>query len=109
MSGETTRGAARQSNFELFRIITMLLVIAHHYVVNSGIAAMDGPIFADPTAPRSLYLLLWGAWGKTGLNCFVLLSERCGDHKAMGCRFRRGNYNSDITLSGGDNRFSPCR
>ncbi len=67
-------GGSRQSNFELFRIITMLLVIAHHYVVNSGIAAIDGPIFADPTAPRSLYLLLWGAWGKTGINCFVLLS-----------------------------------
>ena len=68
------QGGIRQSNFELFRIITMLLVIAHHYVVNSGIAAAGGPIFADPTAPHSLYLLLWGGWGKTGINCFVLLS-----------------------------------
>ena len=78
MSEKTSRdglqGGTRQSNFELFRIITMLLVIAHHYVVNSGIAAADGPIFADPMAPRSLYLLLWGGWGKTGINCFVLLS-----------------------------------
>ena len=74
MSEKTPQGGIRQSNFELFRILTMLLIIAHHYVVNSGIAAADGPIFADPTAPRSLYLLLWGGWGKTGINCFVLLS-----------------------------------
>lgn len=27
----------RNSNLELMRIILMLLVIAHHYVVNSGV------------------------------------------------------------------------
>lgn len=27
----------RQSNLELFRIIMMLVIIAHHYVVNSGL------------------------------------------------------------------------
>ena len=27
----------RDSNFELFRIVLMLLIVAHHYVVNSGI------------------------------------------------------------------------
>ena len=64
----------RQSNFELFRILTMLLVIAHHYVVNSGIAAADGPIFENPTSLHALWILLWGGWGKTGINCFVLLS-----------------------------------
>ena len=74
MSEETNRSGVRQTSFELFRIITMLLVIAHHYVVNSGIAAADGPIFENPVSLRSLYLLLWGAWGKTGINCFVLLS-----------------------------------
>lgn len=65
----------RQSNFELFRILTMLLIIAHHYVVNSGIAAADGPIFQNPTSLHALYILLWGGWGKTGINCFVLLSS----------------------------------
>ena len=74
MSGRTTENGIRQSNFELFRILTMLLIIAHHYVVNSGIAAADGPIFANPTSLQSLYILLWGGWGKTGINCFVLLS-----------------------------------
>lgn len=27
----------RNSNIELYRIVLMLIIIAHHYVVNSGI------------------------------------------------------------------------
>lgn len=27
----------RDSNLELLRIITMLVIVAHHYVVNSGL------------------------------------------------------------------------
>ena len=27
----------RESNIELFRIIIMFLIVAHHYIVNSGI------------------------------------------------------------------------
>lgn len=64
----------RDSNLELYRIITMLLIIAHHYVVNSGLTAADGPIYADPLSWRSLFLLLLGAWGKIGINCFVLIT-----------------------------------
>ncbi len=64
----------RDSNLELFRIITMLLIVAHHYVVNSGLTAPDGPIFAEPLSSDSLYLLLIGAWGKIGINCFVLIT-----------------------------------
>ena len=30
----------RNTNLELFRVITMLLIIAHHYVVNSGVWEM---------------------------------------------------------------------
>ena len=60
----------RESNLELYRIIVMLLIVAHHYVVNSGLLSPQGPICLDPTAPKSLFLLLFGAWGKTGINCF---------------------------------------
>lgn len=70
----STRLSQRDSNLELFRCITMLLIIAHHYVVNSGLASMDGPIQADPCSWRSLFLLIFGAWGKTGINCFVLIT-----------------------------------
>lgn len=67
-------GGGRQSNIELFRIITMMLIVAHHYVVNSGLTVVDGPIYADPLSWRSLFLLIFGAWGKTGINCFVLIT-----------------------------------
>ena len=52
----------------------MLLIIAHHFVVNSGLTAADGPIYSDPLSWRSVFLLLFGAWGKTGINCFVLIT-----------------------------------
>ena len=58
----------RDSKLELYRIIVMLLIVAHHYVVSSGLTA-DGPIYTDPLSWRSLFLLLFGAWGKTGINC----------------------------------------
>ena len=66
--------AERNSSIELYRIITMLLIVAHHYVVNSGLAAADGPIYASPLSFHSVFLLELGAWGKTGINCFVLIT-----------------------------------
>lgn len=61
----------RESNLELFRIVTMLFIVAHHYVVNSGLWER---IYQDPMAPKSLFLLTFGAWGKTGINCFLLIT-----------------------------------
>ncbi len=69
-----TEKKTRESNIELFRIVTMLLIIAHHYVVNSGLTNIDGLIAADPLSWRSIFLLIFGAWGKTGINCFVLIT-----------------------------------
>ena len=31
------REGVRSSNIELFRILSMLMIVAHHYVVNSGL------------------------------------------------------------------------
>ena len=66
--------AQRNSNLELFRIITMLLIVAHHYVVNSGLAGAGSPMQTNPSSLRTVFLYLFGAWGKTGINCFVLIS-----------------------------------
>jgi hypothetical protein len=70
----TMRTIHRDSNLELFRCITMLLIVAHHYVVNSGLLAMDGPVWENPCSWKSLFLLSFGAFGKTGINCFVLIT-----------------------------------
>lgn len=64
----------RNSNIELFRIIIMLFIISHHYVVNSGLTAFDGAIYTHFLSWRSIFLLIFGAWGKTGINCFVLIT-----------------------------------
>ena len=63
--------AVRNSNLELYRIIVMLLIVAHHYVVNSGVLEIA---CENPTSLRSLYYYIFGAWGKVGINCFVLIT-----------------------------------
>ncbi len=65
-------GKVRDSSIELFRIITMLLIVAHHYVVNSGMS--DLITEGNALAGSSLFLLLFGWGGKTGINCFVLIT-----------------------------------
>lgn len=50
----------------------MILIVAHHFVVNSGLI---GLIPEQKISSLSTYtMLLFGAWGKTGINCFVMIS-----------------------------------
>lgn len=64
----------RQSNIELFRIITMILIIMHHYVVNSGLISPESPVFKDGFSFKPILFLIAGGWGKIGINCFVLIT-----------------------------------
>lgn len=64
-------GKSRYSNLELYRIIVMLLIVAHHYVVNSGVLES---MYEAPFTVNSTFLFLFGMWGKTGINCFVLIT-----------------------------------
>jgi len=61
----------RESNLELYRIILMLFIIAHHYVVNSGLIQV---IEQEPLTGKTIFYYIFGAWGKTGINCFVLIT-----------------------------------
>lgn len=49
----------------------MLLIVAHHYVVNSGLSEK---MYDDSFNMKLTYLYLWGMWGKTGINCFVFIT-----------------------------------
>lgn len=49
----------------------MLLIVAHHYIVNSGLIQH---IQENGSIVNSGAMLLFGAWGKTGINCFVLIT-----------------------------------
>ena len=61
----------RQSNFELYRIILMILIVAHHYVVNSGLIQV---LTSEGLSVKSAAFLCFGMWGKTAINSFVLIT-----------------------------------
>ncbi len=62
----------RDSNLELFRIIVMLTIVAHHYVVNSGVINII--LENNITSLKSIFLLIFGMGGKIGINCFILIT-----------------------------------
>lgn len=71
INGNNFRGV-RNSNIELFRIISMLIIVAHHYVVNSGL--LDCVNAQSFLGLKDYFLLLFGWGGKTAINCFVLIT-----------------------------------
>ena len=67
----THREKGRFSNLELYRIICMLMIVAHHYVVNSELII---PMRQNPDTSNTIFLFLFGFWGKTGTNCFLMIT-----------------------------------
>lgn len=62
----------RSSNIELMRILLMFFIIAHHSIVNSGIlSSLDSSVTLSANA---VVLRLWGMWGKTCINAFVMVT-----------------------------------
>ncbi|MDE6311410.1 MAG: acyltransferase [Muribaculaceae bacterium] len=49
----------------------MLLIVAHHYVVNSGLYGMLKGVDLNLSV---LSMYIFGAWGKTGINCFIMIT-----------------------------------
>lgn len=70
MSSTVTNEEHRYSNLELFRIVAMLFIVAHHYVVLSALPE----VLAADTGIKAYIMTVFGAWGKTGINCFVLIT-----------------------------------
>lgn len=71
MQYQPTTTPMRNSNLELFRIIAMLGIVAHHYVVNSGLLEI---MEAHLSSWHTYFLFIFGMWGKIGINCFVLIT-----------------------------------
>jgi len=68
---QSTGPQLRNSNIELLRIVAMFFIVAHHAVWNSGVT----DVYDWNALPaRMQFLQLWSAWGKTGINVFVLIS-----------------------------------
>lgn len=60
----------RKSNIELLRIVLMLAIIASHYVVSSNLM----PVAESSVSAKNFFLLAVSAFGKTCINCFVLIT-----------------------------------
>ena len=77
------------------------MIVMHHYVVNSGLLS---EMCAAPTSFKSIYLFLMGMWGKTIINCFVLITgyfmctSRITLHKFVKLLFQLVFYNLGIGL-----------
>jgi len=52
----------------------MVMIVMYHYVVNSGLNDEDGPLSLNGMVPNSIYLWLFGMWGKVGINCFMMIT-----------------------------------
>lgn len=50
----------------------MACIIAHHYIVNSGI--IGNVLTENVLSANSIFALIFGWGGKTGINCFVLIT-----------------------------------
>ena len=61
----------RNSNLELYRIIVMLLIVAHHSVFHSGVME---EMAQNPLCAKSIFFYVFGMWGRTGIDCFVLIT-----------------------------------
>lgn len=61
----------RNSNIELYRIIVMFFIVSHHYLVHSGLLNI---IENDSLSIKTAFFYIFGMWGKTGINCFVLIT-----------------------------------
>ena len=62
----------RSSNIELLRILAMVVIVAHHYFVNSGLPYAVAS--KEVLSATDYFLLLFGWGGKTATNCFVLIT-----------------------------------
>jgi Uncharacterized protein conserved in bacteria len=60
----------RKSNFELLRIICMLLIIAFHYCTYGN----EGTIFKLDISINQIIAIIFGSWGLLGVDCFIFIS-----------------------------------
>ena len=61
----------RDSNIELLRMVLMIVIISHHYVVNSGLSSCFDS--ANITV-NMIWYQIFGGGGKTAINIFLIIS-----------------------------------
>lgn len=62
---------SRQSNFELYRILCLIMVVSHHFVLYSGLMDYVPDTYHNI---HSSFLVFLCMSGKTGINCFLMIT-----------------------------------
>lgn len=63
----------RESNFELLRILSMLMIIGSHLAQHSGIGGWQ--IMYEPFSFNTIWAYLFGTYGQLGVCLFIVLSS----------------------------------
>ena len=75
MSEGLVKKKTRDSNIELLRIIMMIIIVGHHYIVNSGIIdVINSNIVKSECGIKDYFALVFGWGGKTAINVFLLIT-----------------------------------
>lgn len=75
MSEVLVKKKTRDSNIELLRIIMMIIIVGHHYIVNSGIIdVINSNIVQSVCGIKDYFALVFGWGGKTAINVFLLIT-----------------------------------
>lgn len=75
MSDVIVQKKQRESNIELLRIIMMIIIVGHHFIVNSGITeAININILKSSCGIKDYFALVFGWGGKTAINVFLLIT-----------------------------------
>lgn len=64
---------SRQSNVELLRIVAMILIVAHHFVVHG---ALEVPVYCGSLTEvfNAFWCGLIGSFGKVGVHIFIIIT-----------------------------------
>lgn len=83
---QTLRSKTRQSNFELLRIVSMLMIVFYHSFCHLKIGKV--PASQTPFSMNLVIGYLLGSWGLVGVGCFFLLSAHflIGRSKSFGIK-----------------------
>ena len=63
------KGSVRNTNLELLRIVSMILIVIHHYSVHGGFDLINSNLTVN-----KLWIQILSLGGKLGVNCFVLIT-----------------------------------
>ena len=59
---------ARLSNYEFLRVISMVLIVYHHFALDSKWN------FEEELTPKRYFMFAIASWGKVGVNLFMMLT-----------------------------------